>query len=91
VYCAANTPTFGCYGPRGSVEAEALCLKVVGSRKGQINDFFFQFTLPGPLLRSSRHSSWLQAQRSQVRFPAIPNYLSSSGCGTGSTQLREAN
>ena len=30
-------------------------------------------------------------QRSQVRFPALPDFLSSSGSGTGSTQPREVN
>ena len=34
---------------------------------------------------------WLQLQRSRVRFPALPDFLSSSGSGTGSTQPREVN
>ena len=34
---------------------------------------------------------WLQIQRSRVRFPALPDFLSSSGSGTGSTQPREVN
>jgi hypothetical protein len=45
----------------------------------------------GPLLWSSGQSSWLQIQRSRVRFPALPDFLRSSGSGTGSTQLREDN
>jgi hypothetical protein len=36
-------------------------------------------------------SSWLQIQRSRVRFPALPDFLRSSGSGTGSTQPREYN
>ena len=36
-------------------------------------------------------SFWLQIQRSRVRFPALPNFMSSSGSGTGSTQTREVN
>ena len=36
-------------------------------------------------------SFWLQIQRSRVRFPALPDFLSSSGSGTGSTQPREVN
>ena len=32
---------------------------------------------------------WLQIQRSRVRFPALPDFLSSSGSGTGSIQPRE--
>ena len=45
----------------------------------------------GPPLWSSRQSLWLQIQRSRVRFPALPDFLSSSGSGTGSTQPREVN
>ena len=44
-----------------------------------------------PLLWSSGQSFWLQIQRSRVRFPALPDFLSSSGSGTGSTQPREVN
>ena len=36
-------------------------------------------------------SLWLQIQRSRVRSPALPDFLSSSGSGTGSTQPREVN
>ena len=42
-------------------------------------------------LWSSGQSFWLQIQRSRVRFPAPPDFLSSSGSGTGSTQPREIN
>ena len=37
----------------------------------------------------SGQSFWLQIQRSRVRSPALPDFLSSSGSGTGSTQPRE--
>jgi hypothetical protein len=40
-----------------------------------------------PPLCSSVQSSWLQIQRFRVRFPTLPDFLSSSGSGTGSTQL----
>jgi hypothetical protein len=40
----------------------------------------------GPPLCSSSHSSWLR-----VRFPALPDFLSSSRSGTGSTQPRGYN
>jgi hypothetical protein len=36
-------------------------------------------------------SFWLQIHRSWVRFPALPDFLRSSGSGTGSTQPREDN
>jgi hypothetical protein len=39
-----------------------------------------------PPLWSSGQSFWLQIQRSWVRFPALPDFLGSSGSGTGSTQ-----
>jgi hypothetical protein len=42
-----------------------------------------------PPLWSSGQSSWPQKQRSRVRFPALPDLLSSSGFGTGYTQPRE--
>ena len=44
-----------------------------------------------PPLWSSGQSFWLQLQRSRVRFPALPDFLSSSGSGTGSTHPREVN
>jgi hypothetical protein len=44
-----------------------------------------------PPLWSSGQSFWLQIQRSRVRSPALPVFLSSSGSGTGSTQPREVN
>ena len=42
-------------------------------------------------LWSSGQSFWLQIQKSRVRFPALPDFLSISGSGTGSTQPREVN
>jgi hypothetical protein len=32
---------------------------------------------------------WLQIQRSRVRYPALPDFLRSSGFGMGSIQPRE--
>jgi hypothetical protein len=44
-----------------------------------------------PPLWSSGQSSWLQIQKPWVRFPALPDFLRSSGYGTGSTQPHEYN
>ena len=52
---------------------------------------FCQYQQCWPPLWSSGQSFWLQIQRSRVRFPALPDFLSSSGSGTGSTQPREIN
>jgi hypothetical protein len=41
-------------------------------------------------LWSSGQSSWLQIQRSRIRFPALPDFQS-SGSRTGSTQPRQYN
>ena len=51
----------------------------------------FVYRQMGPPLWSSGQSFWLQIQRARVRFPALPDFLSSSGSGTGSTQPREVN
>jgi hypothetical protein len=48
--------------------------------------FLKNVVFSGPPLWSSGQSSWLQTQSYQVRFPALPDFLSSSGSGTGSTQ-----
>jgi hypothetical protein len=40
----------------------------------------------GPLLWSSGQNSWLLTQRYRVRFPPLPDFLSGSESGTGSTQ-----
>jgi hypothetical protein len=44
-----------------------------------------------PPLWSSGQSSWLQIQTSRVRFPALIDFLRSSGSGTASTQPCEYN
>jgi hypothetical protein len=56
-----------------------------------IHDYFFcSCGFFKPPLWSGGQSSWLQIQRSRVRFPASPDFLS-SGSGSESTQLREYN
>jgi hypothetical protein len=47
--------------------------------------FLFLFLKCRPPLWSSGQSFWLQIQRSWVRVLALPNFLKSSGSGTGST------
>jgi hypothetical protein len=42
-----------------------------------------------PSLPSICQSSWLQSQMSRVRFPALPDFLCTSGSGTGSNQPHE--
>ena len=42
-------------------------------------------------LMTASVSFWLQIQRPRVRFPALPDFLSGSGSGTGYTQPREVN
>ena len=56
-----------------------------------IYEFYDFLCFVGPPLWSSGQSFWLQIQRFRVRFPALPDFLSSSGSGTGSTQPREVN
>ena len=53
--------------------------------------FLSRSTTFRPPLWSSGQSFWLQIQRSRLRSPALPDFLSSSGSGTGSTQPREVN
>jgi len=50
---------------------------------------FVNLRLLWPPLWSSGQGFWLQIQRSRVRFPAPPDFLSGSGSGTGCTQPRE--
>jgi hypothetical protein len=49
------------------------------------------YGIRGPPLWSSGQSCWLQIHRSWVRFPALPDFLRSSGFGTVSIQSREYN
>jgi len=48
-----------------------------------------RFTLCIHIYIHSGQSFWLQIQRSRVRSPALPDFLSGNGSGTGSTQPRE--
>ena len=52
-------------------------------------DFTMPISVLGPPLWSSGQGFWLHIQRSRVRFPALPDFLSGSGSGTGCTQPRE--
>jgi hypothetical protein len=55
----------------------------------ELPDFVRCIMGKGPPLWSSGHSSWLLTQRSRVRFLGLPDFLSSNGSRTGSTQPRE--
>jgi hypothetical protein len=55
----------------------------------QIQHLQYLILLLGPPVWSSGQNSWLQTQRSRVRFPPLSDLLSSNGSGTGSTQPRE--
>jgi hypothetical protein len=50
---------------------------------------YFEIGHERPPLCSSGQSFWPPIQRSRVRFPALPDFLRSSGSGTGSIQPRE--
>jgi hypothetical protein len=52
---------------------------------------FFFFSLERWTRTASVVYSWLQTQRSRVRFPAPPDFLSSRGSATGSTESGEHN
>jgi hypothetical protein len=56
------------------------------SKNDDYNTVFVDVRTP---LLSSGQTSWLQTQRSRVRVPALPDFLSSSGSGTGTTQTCE--
>jgi hypothetical protein len=58
------------------------------------SSFYFNFIslqFIWPPLWSTDQSSWLQIQRSRGRFPALPDFLRSSGSETESAQPREGN
>jgi hypothetical protein len=57
----------------------------------RVKYYYFKLWYLRPSLWSSGQSFWLEIQRSRVRLPALPDFLRSSGSGTGSTQLREDN
>jgi hypothetical protein len=61
------------------------------SMKTMVKNIILRVGLHGPPLWSSGQSSWLQIQRSRVRLPALPDFLRSSGSGTGPTQPRKDN
>ena len=68
-----------------------LCMFFVYEGESFIYLFIFVDNILRPPLLSSGQSFWLQIQRCRVRFPAQPDFLSSSGSGTGSTQPCEVN
>ena len=73
-----------------SLDLSSMQFPIVGFHRSRL-DLGLLCRLGGPPLWSSGQSFWLQIQRSRVRFPALPDFLSSSWSGTGSTQPREVN
>jgi hypothetical protein len=59
------------------------------TRQSNTNYILLAVAVFGPPLWSSGQSSWLQIQKSRIRFPALLDFLRSIGSGTGSTQPRE--
>jgi hypothetical protein len=51
-----------------------------------LNIYIVYIQFIGPPLCAGGQSSRLQVQRSRVRFPALPDFLKSSGFGTKYTQ-----
>jgi hypothetical protein len=54
-------------------------------------NFVLSLTVEGLPLWSSGQSSLLQTPEAPVRFSTLPDFLRSSGSGTGFTQPREYN
>jgi hypothetical protein len=67
-----------------------VSIQAVGPHQPLVQ-FLEEVLAEGPPLWSSGRSSWLQIQKCQVRFQALPDFLRSSESGTGSTQPREDN
>jgi hypothetical protein len=68
-----------------------LYFMLVRSKLEYVSVVCNSITSAGPPLWSSGQSFWLQIQRSRVRFPPLPDFLTSRGSGTGSTQPRDHN
>jgi hypothetical protein len=78
---------------RPTNKIDVMCVKLSNAYQ-ELKAYMYMFiyiTFILTHLWSSGQSSWLQIQRSRVRFPALPNFLRNSGFGTGSTQRREDN
>jgi hypothetical protein len=64
----------------------------LSSRKSVLKgDIMFIKKVKRPPLWYRGQSSWIQIQRSRVRFPVLPDFLIFSGYGTGSTLHRDYN
>jgi hypothetical protein len=64
-------------------KANVFCVAFRGRVLGQ--SFFAEKSVMGTASEGVVvKSSWMLTQRSRVRFPALPHFLSSSGSGTGS-------
>jgi hypothetical protein len=86
VNCLCHSPTL-CHHPPSESEQDAKVTLAVQF----IPHFSELITNYRPTLWSSAQSSWLQIQRARVRYLVLPDFLRSSGSGTGSTQPCEDN
>jgi hypothetical protein len=69
--------------PHGITSQKTVFFKSIWFAKQKFKTYCGILRLP---LWSGGQSSWLLTQRSRVRFPTLPDFLSSSGSGMGSTQ-----
>jgi hypothetical protein len=76
---------------RYSDQPQARWLRGLSLSPGRVKNFYFCIPFRWPPLSSSGQSSWLQIQRSRVRFTAVLDFLRSSGPGMGSTKPHEDN
>jgi hypothetical protein len=72
-----------------SLQLFEVRLKQLDGPTGKYNVFNVALFRVRPPLWSSGQSSWLQTQRSWIRFQVLPDFLSSFGSRTGSNQPRE--
>jgi hypothetical protein len=84
-YASQTALTLWTFGRFLAIELHYLFKKQPGSHRRAVYLGIWGYPVRRSPLWSTGQSSWLQIQRSRVRFPALPDFLRSSGSGTGST------